>query len=792
LEQPRGPYDNAVLKNDNPENDLPEPSSGLSRLFYLLLVAGLLGYLVLAVDAGKLLAIVKAAIGLSFVVFVHELGHFAMAKWCDVHVEAFSIGFGPALPGCSFRRGETTYLIGALPLGGYVKMVGEGPDAEDAEDDPRSFRNKPVWQRMAIISAGVTMNVVLALVCFVFVYRTHGAERLPGVVWRIDPGSPAWKLGVRSGDVIKWIGNRGPYPYFDDLRPVVMNSRENEKINFVWGPPNAPDNKLHDTQIEPRRSEGDSRPVIGIAPPQEKLVLISSEVQKEREIPCLYASAAARSQPPFQFDDAIIGTTDPTDPARVSPLPPDPRSPNQPDYFVFEQRMKLLAGKPVIIQVRRPPKDQIVDIHVPQSYEYVVGTRMRMGKVIAIRDDSPADKAGVSPDDIIDRVEVTSGSNDIIRFVPSRPGPAKKGIIEKELDPVRLPSDLAQWAEALPKSARRDVRLTLLRPNPSTSDSHSERKEVTIHVGWDESWFSNDEEPMMPSSPVSIPQMGLAYRVETRIEDVAPRSPASRAIVQTPAAIVFHQGDVIRRAGTKISAEEGERIELREGDQIACRRNNAVRAVRFYNAGPKLSDKPWPDKRWINLRPDQWGWVPAQLEGRDVKELDLRLERDGQVLDVHLRAEEDPTWPVAMGGLLLMPDTRLQKADSFGMAVSMGISETLDFISQIYQNLQGIITGRVSPENFGGPLMIAKIAYDIAGHNFYQFLRLLGIISINLAVINFLPIPVLDGGHMVFLVYEKLRGKPAPRRVQEVVTYVGLAFIFCLMVAVIWLDIRRF
>src|SRR5438477_5454154 len=96
----------------------------------------------------------KAALGLGFVIFFHELGHFAVAKWCDVHVETFSIGFGPPLPGCAWRWGETMYMIALIPLGGYVKMVGEGAESDEADTDPRSFKNKSVGQRMAIISAG--------------------------------------------------------------------------------------------------------------------------------------------------------------------------------------------------------------------------------------------------------------------------------------------------------------------------------------------------------------------------------------------------------------------------------------------------------------------------------------------------------------------------------------------------------------------------------------------------------------------------------------------------------------
>ena len=86
----------------------------------------------------------KVVIGLGLVIFIHELGHFLAAKWCDVHVKTFSIGFGPAVPFCSYKWGETTYMVGIIPLGGYVAMVGEGENAadEEAEDDPRELQEQ--------------------------------------------------------------------------------------------------------------------------------------------------------------------------------------------------------------------------------------------------------------------------------------------------------------------------------------------------------------------------------------------------------------------------------------------------------------------------------------------------------------------------------------------------------------------------------------------------------------------------------------------------------------------------
>jgi regulator of sigma E protease len=110
---------------------------------------------------------------------------------------------------------------------------------------------------------------------------------------------------------------------------------------------------------------------------------------------------------------------------------------------------------------------------------------------------------------------------------------------------------------------------------------------------------------------------------------------------------------------------------------------------------------------------------------------------------------------------------------------------------QVYGTLRGIITNRISPRNLGGPITIARVAFTIAGENFWEFVYFLGLISINLAVVNFLPIPVLDGGHMVFLIYEKIRGKPASEQVRSGATIVGLLLLASLMIFVIYLDVSR-
>ncbi len=154
-------------------------------------------------------SIISFIIVLGVLIFVHEFGHFIVAKLFGIGVQKFSLGFGPKL--IAKQVGETEYLISALPLGGYVKMVGEQPNEEvSAELSQKSFSAKPVWKRFLVVLAGPISNLITAVVIFSVVTMITGIPHpLPSTeIGQITPGSPAEKAGVKVGDVIEAIDGK--------------------------------------------------------------------------------------------------------------------------------------------------------------------------------------------------------------------------------------------------------------------------------------------------------------------------------------------------------------------------------------------------------------------------------------------------------------------------------------------------------------------------------------------------------------------------------------------------------
>lgn len=171
-----------------------------------------------------IVTILSAVIVLGLLILFHELGHFLVAKWSGVGVLKFSIGFGPVLAGR--KIGETEYVISAIPLGGFVKMVGEDPEESVSEvDRSRSFQAQPLWKRFAIVFAGPFANILFTVVAFALVFAVYGA-RVPSEqakVGKIMPDMPAATAGLKDGDTVLAVDGK-PVGTWDELSQAIRSS----------------------------------------------------------------------------------------------------------------------------------------------------------------------------------------------------------------------------------------------------------------------------------------------------------------------------------------------------------------------------------------------------------------------------------------------------------------------------------------------------------------------------------------------------------------------------------------
>ena len=647
--------------------------------------------------------LIWAAIGLGMVIFFHELGHFAVAKWCNVNVERFSIGFGPVL--LSWKWGETEYALSLIPFGGYVKMLGQD-DAdpsqltnEEIAQDPRSYLAKNVFQRMAIISAGVTMNIITA-VFFVGGAFAIGLETSPAIIGEVRPGMPAWKAGLKPGDVIEKINGRRILT-FEDVRlnvalsapPLLIEGRHSDGTSF---------------QIDVRPEKTSSHPQIGVLHSNSLKVLTDPAGKEPIVFP---GTVAAKAEPAFELGDVITSINGDT----VG------------NYWEMRQQLAKQAAGPIKIAVKTK-SGAAAERVVKDNVFRTLGLSMDAGPITAVQKGSPAEVAGLQEGD---KLAMIDGKN-----------------IGNDINPLKLPNVFASLHG-------KEVEVTVTRQPKDGAQTKKVLKIVPADLpGW-------IDQPVIEGESISIPAIGISFHTIPVVLAVEPGSPADEA------GIKVKQGSVIKV----------KRVELFLPPD----------ATSDSYKDPFVIDLEDPNKE---SKSNNWGYAFWKIQEFPRRNVRLTLVEDQKERKVELVPKLDEDWPLPVVlGLRMHPLEIELKARTVGEAWTMSTNYTRNSAMNIYLTLRSLFTGQVSAKELHGPIGIATAAVQIVEHGLAPLLLFLGFLSINLAVLNFLPIPVLDGGHMVFLTWEAVTRRRPSEKVMIGATYAGMAFLLSLMAFVLYLDV---
>jgi len=191
--------------------------------------------------------------------------------------------------------------------------------------------------------------------------------------------------------------------------------------------------------------------------------------------------------------------------------------------------------------------------------------------------------------------------------------------------------------------------------------------------------------------------------------------------------------------------------------------------------------------------PNHWMKVLAYNQlAKPEQQLKVRFKRGDKTLTAEMALTPSTTHFDEGRALSLVGEERINQTDDWGRAFQLGRRETKEAIMEVFAVLNRLVTGKLALWHLSGPPGILRAATHVASHGIPKMLIFLTMLSANLAVVNFLPIPVLDGGHMMFLAAEWIRGKPVDAELQMKLTYAGLAFLFSLMVFASAMDVGRF
>ena len=682
-------------------------------------------------------AMIQVLLGLGAVIFVHELGHFLLAKACGVKCDKFYVGFDvpiklfgqTIIPGklVSFQWGETEYGIGSIPLGGYVKMLGqddnpgnieeqvkesiaEGEAADEAflesglvdrsKLDPRSYLAKSVPQRMAIISAGVIFNLIFAVLFAAWAFKT-GVNYEPPVIGNVIGGGPAWENNMTGGEIEK-LGDKRVEEYFtymDMAQEIVFNGDESP-LEITYKPFGQTNSVT--ISVTPKKGfirEADDLALIGVSRRLTPVIGSAGAIK---------GNAASKADPPIEPGDVVVEVNGTKIESDIDLRQALARDADRVAHFVLERTVG--EGKEA--------KTERIETSVETNPMHRLGFSVGWLPISAIQKGSPAEAVGLEIGDELISI------NDAAR------------------------GDLMTLDKRMIKMVRDDVPVKL---GIKRADGKVEQIEIQPII-------PKLLADLGPNQPLAIDSLGIAIPMNLTVESV-------------------ESGSSAQKAG------------LAEGDQL-----ESFKYV--------LSDEQKKEDAYASLKKDpivnfvddttSWGEVSNVLDMLEPgTEVELVVKRNSETKTLSMSTVASTEFFQDKRGISLKYLQWHYKSDNWSDAMKYGVYQVKNDATRVGKTLAKLVRGKISPKNLGGPGTIAMAATSEASQSTSRLLLFLTFLSANLAIVNFLPIPILDGGHMLFLAYEGIFRRPVSERVQLVLTYTGLIMILGLMLFVIFLDVGR-
>lgn len=678
-----------------------------------------------------ILAFLALVVGFGFLIFVHELGHFAVAKWVGIRCTQFAIGFGQSMAtwrkGIGFRvgttepeyirravehlrnqgvaptgegnaenpmpggfsprqvyeagdelgLGETEYRFNWVPLGGYVKMVGqEDMDPTARSSDPRSFNNKPIWARACVISAGVVMNVIFGFLFFIIAFSL-GVQFPAPVVGATVPGSPAATTYAQGHDgdadyLGLQVGDRVTSVDGDEVRDLtaisIATALSSPGDKLTLGVERDGTDQPLKYVIAPAHIEGQPFLSAGIVPAADlTLGAVTDAAQQEAGLKEGMRLVSVGGEPVADFGAFSRRFDQPTGPVDLT----------------FEGT----EGETATVSASAQPQLQFdAEASALHLLGFVPAT------VIYPQAESPAAKAGLK-------------SGDLLQQIGPMTWPSTRDVMETVVEGDGEP-----------------VAVTVLRDGKPVSFEPIEPKNNRLGIAIRPAMQTLVFRTTLPGTPAAALQLPAGSRIT--------------AIAGQP---VSSWGELLQRLNDLVTPDEATEVEM--------------------TFAVNLAGQP-TETHTLTITPEQatavasTGWSPPT---------DFGFES----LLVTVQAKN----PIEAGAL--------------------GVEYTRQFIAQTYLTLLRVFQRTVPASELRGPVGIIDAGTRVAKEGASRLLFFLGLISINLAVINFLPIPIVDGGLMVFLMIEKIKGSPASPAVQVAAMWIGLALIGSVFLFVTYHDLAR-